>query len=207
MKKYGLILVSVLSVIFQAACSSTEPFDARGYVQGVLDATYHGEYAAYADAVGESEDALGEELRNSDYENAKETLDGIGFPVTEEQVQQYVDVLSEAYKKVEYTVGESEEDEEGNFTVDVTVVPVGVLDSLEEIYASKLTDALSSGATESEYMDVFLASVKESVDAAESYDPVTISMHVTYTEDQDDNRIYSIDENDLAAFDKAAIHQ
>ena len=56
MKKLVAALLAGVMVFSLAACGEKEEdFDAKGYVEGVLDATYHGDYKAHAEDVGESE--------------------------------------------------------------------------------------------------------------------------------------------------------
>ena len=46
MKKLVAALLAGVMVFSLAACGEKEEdFDAKGYVEGVLDATYHGDYA------------------------------------------------------------------------------------------------------------------------------------------------------------------
>ncbi|MDO4473816.1 MAG: hypothetical protein Q4B75_04070 [Eubacteriales bacterium] len=207
MKKCKVLLCAAVAVFMLAACQKEELFDAKGYVQGVLDACYHGEYAAHAEDVGQTEDEIREGIESADYEEAENALKGTAMQVTEEHIAQYLELITGAYKKIEYTVGEAVEDENGNFTVEVSVVPLGMLDSLEEIFTNKLTEAVNNGTSEEEYMDIFLVSIKESIDAAETFDPVTVTFHVNYTEDADGNRVYDIEEDDMTSFDNIAIHQ
>ena len=59
MKKLVAALLAGVMVFSLAACGEKEEdFDAKGYVEGVLDATYHGDYKAHAEDVGESEEDI-----------------------------------------------------------------------------------------------------------------------------------------------------
>lgn len=55
-------------------------------------------------------------------------------------------------------------------------------------------------------MGIFNEAVKESIDQAETYDPETITLNVTYTE-EGNNRIYSVNEDDINNLILAATHQ
>lgn len=204
MKKLGMAAVAGVMTLTLFGCGAKD-FDATGYVQGVLDATYHGEYAAHAEDVGESEDAIREEMEANTLAIAEQALASSGMTATQEELQEYVDLIEEGYQKVEYTVGEAVE-EDGNYTVEVTVTPVGLLDNLETIFTEKLQAAVNNGIDESGYMAVFNESVKESIASAKTYDPQTVTLHVTYTE-EGNNRIYTVEEADLTTLDAVATNQ
>ena len=55
-------------------------------------------------------------------------------------------------------------------------------------------------------MAVFNESVKESIDKAETYEPQTVTLNVTYTE-KDGTRIYTVNESDLNTLDAVATNQ
>lgn len=207
MKKLVAAALAGMMVLSMAACSGTEDFDAAGYVQGVLDAQYHGEYAAHAEDVGESEEDIKNEIEASNLEVAQQALAQSGFTATDEELQEYIDLIEEGYSKVEYEVQEAVKDDNDNYTVDVVVTPVGLLDSLEEIFTEKLQEAVNNGADESEYMAVFNESVKESIEQAEPYEPQTVTLNVSWTEDEDGNHVYAVNESDLNTLDLIATNQ
>ena len=206
MKKLAAAMMAGLMVLSTAACGGAEDFDATGYVQGVLDAQYHGEYAAHAEDVGESEEDIKNEMEANTLQIATDALAQSGLTATEEEIQEYVDLIEEGYKKINYEVKEAVKDDNDNFTVDVVVTPVGILDSLEEIFTAKLQEAVNNGVDESGYMAVFNESVKESIDKAETYEPQTVTLNVTYTE-EDGTRVYTVNESDLNTLDAVATNQ
>lgn len=206
MKKLAAALAGVM-VFSMAACGGAEDFDATGYVQGVLDAQYHGEYAAHAEDVGESEEDIKNEIEASNLEVAQQALAQSGFTATDEELQEYIALIEEGYKKIDYEVKEAVKDDNDNFTVEVEVTPVGLLDNLEEIFTAKLQEAVNNGVDESGYMAVFNESVKESIDKAETLEPQTVTLNVTYTEDEDGNHVYAVNESDLNTLDLIATNQ
>lgn len=193
-------------VLSMAACGA-EDFDATGYVQGVLDAQFHGEYAAHAEDVGESEEDIKNEIDANNLEIAQQALSMSGISATDEELQEYIALIEEGYKKIDYEVQEAVKDDNDNFTVDVTVTPVGLLDSLEEIFTQKLQEAVNNGVDESGYMSVFNESVKESINQAPTYDPQTVTLNVTWTEDDDGNHVYAVNESDMNKLDLIATNQ
>lgn len=207
MKKLAAAALAGVMVLSMAACKGAEDFDATGYVQGVLDAQYHGEYAAHAEDVGESEEDIKNEIEASNLEVAQQALAQSGFTATDEELQEYIDLIEEGYKKIEYEVKEAVKDDNDNFTVEVEVTPVGLLDNLEEIFTAKLQEAVNNGVDESGYMAVFNESVKESIDQAQTLEPQTVTLNVTYTEDEDGNHVYAVNESDLNELDMIATNQ
>ena len=206
MKKLVAAALAGVMVLSMAACSK-EDFDAKGYVQGALDAQFKGEYAAHAEDIGQTEDEVKEQIEGETLQEAQTAVTMYGIPATDEEIQAYVDLIMGGVKKVEYEVKDAVKDDDDNFTVDVVITPVGLLDKLEEIFTAKIQEAAGGeNFDESQYMGIFNEAVKESIDQAETYDPETITLNVTYTE-EGNNRIYSVNEDDINNLILAATHQ
>ena len=207
MKKLAAALLAGVMVVSLAACGGKEEdFDAKGYVEGVLDATYHGEYAAHAEDVGENEEDIKKELEDSNIQTAKDALAQSGLTATDEEIEAYVAMIEDGYKKITWTVKDAVKDDNDNFTVDVEVTPVGLLDNLETIFTNKLQEAVANGVDESGWMAIFNESVQESINQAQTYDPQTVTLNVTYEEDSDGNHVYSVNESDMEKLDSIATH-
>ena len=190
-------------MLLSAACGA-EDLDASGYVQGLLDAQLRGEYTAYAEDIGESEESVKEEIEAQNRQDIEDMVTVLGLTPTEEELQEFVDLIEDGFKKIEYTVKEAVKDDNGNYTVDVEVTPVGLLDSVNEILAQKLQG--EAVVDESGYMTVFNEAVKESIEQAAVYEKETVTLNITYTEDGN-NRVYSANESDLADLITIAVHQ
>ena len=199
------ILAAVLAgvMLLSAACGA-EDLDASGYVQGLLDAQLRGEYTAYAEDIGESEESVKEEIEAQNRQDIEDMVTVLGLTPTEEELQEFVDLIEDGFKKIEYTVKEAVKDDNGNYTVDVEGTPVGLLDSVNEILAQKLQG--EAVVDESGYMTVFNEAVKESIEQAAVYEKETVTLNITYTEDGN-NRVYSANESDLADLITIAVHQ
>lgn len=196
MKKLVAAALAGVMVLSMAACSK-EDFDAKGYVQGALDAQFKGEYAAHAEDIGQTEEEVKEQIESETLKEAQTAVSMYGIPATDEEIQTYVDLILDGVKKVEYEVQDAVKDDNDNFTVDVVITPVGLLDKLEDVFAAKIEEAAAGeNFDESQIMGIFNESVKESIDQAETYDPQTITLNVTYTE-EGNNRIYSVNEDDI----------
>lgn len=200
-KKLAAVLAGVM--LLSAACGA-EDLDASGYVQGLLDAQLRGEYTAYAEDIGESEESVKEEIEAQNRQDIEDMVTVLGLTPTEEELQEFVDLIEDGFKKIEYTVKEAVKDDNGNYTVDVEVTPVGLLDSVNEILAQKLQG--EAAVDESGYMTVFNEAVKESIEQAAVYEKETVTLNITYTEDGN-NRVYSANESDLADLITIAVHQ
>lgn len=207
MKKLVAALLAGVMVFSLAACGGKEEdFDAKGYVEGVLDATYHGEYAAHAEDVGESEEDIKKELEDNNIQVAKDALAQSGLTATDDEIAAYVAMIEDGYKKITWTVKDAVKDDNDNFTVDVEITPVGLLDNLQTIFTNKLQEAVANGVDESGYMAVFNEAVQESINQAQTYDPQTVTLNVTYEENSDGDHVYSINESDMEKLDSIATH-
>lgn len=196
MKKLVAAALAGVMVLSMAACSK-EDFDAKGYVQGALDAQFKGEYAAHAEDIGQTEEEVKEQIESETLKEAQTAVSMYGIPATDEEIQTYVDLILDGVKKVEYEVQDAVKDDNDNFTVDVVITPVGLLDKLEDVFSAKIEEAAAGeNFDESQIMGIFNEAVKESIEQAETYDPQTITLNVTYTE-EGNNRIYSVNEDDI----------
>lgn len=206
MKKIVAAALAGVMVLSTAACGAKD-FDAKGYVQGALDAQFKGEYAAHAEDIGQTEEEVKEQIEGETLKEAQQAVSMYGIPATDEEVQAYVDLIVNGIKKVEYEVQDAVKDDNDNYTVDVVITPVGLLDKLEEIFTAKIQEAAAGeNFDESQYMGIFNEAVKESIDQAETYDPETVTLNVTYTE-EGNNRIYSVNEDDINDLILVATHQ
>ena len=138
MKKLVAALLAGVMVFSLAACGEKEEdFDAKGYVEGVLDATYHGDYKAHAEDVGESEEDIKKELEDNNIQVAKDALAQSGLTATDDEIEAYVAMIEDGYKKITWTVKDAVKDDNDNFTVDVEITPVGLLDNLQTIFRKR----------------------------------------------------------------------
>lgn len=203
MKKLVAAALAGVMALSMAACGAKD-FDAKGYVQGALDAQFKGDYAEHAEDVGQSEEEIKKQIEDENLKEAQQAITMYGVPATDEEIQAYVDLMVEGIKKVDYEVQDAVKDDNDNYTVDVVVTPVGILDSLEDIFMQKIQDA--GDIDENAYMGIFNEAVKESIDQAETFDQETVTLHVTYTE-EGNNRIYSVNEDDINNLTMVATHQ
>ena len=112
-----------------AACGDITPEDAETYIQGLLDASYLGQYDQdYLDLAGITE----EESREEDYEwnttaEADILRDYLAIQPTDAAVQQSVDLVKEIYSHSKYEVGAASKLDDGSYAVTVSVQPMDIL--------------------------------------------------------------------------------
>lgn len=208
MKKITMALLLVLTMGMLSACGAK--FDASGYVKSVLDASYKGEFEEYCKLTN-SEEADAEKMYNENIDNMMEEFESIGL--SEELQAQYRDLFTSLMKEVKYSVGEAKEDENKNFTVEVTVEKVkffeGALEEYQDelnAYQEELQKEISNGGsipTEDELVEKagsilydILAKRAANIEYGESQ---TITVHVT----KDSKNVYSVNEADLTKIDEA----
>ena len=91
MKKLGAAALAGVMALSMAACSK-EDFDAKGYVQGALDAQFKGEYTAHAEDIGQTEEEVKEQIESETLKEAQTAVTMYGIPATDEEIQTYVDL-------------------------------------------------------------------------------------------------------------------
>lgn len=124
----ALLLAGVMALGL-AACSSVTPEDAETYIQGLLDASYLGQYdPEYLELA----DITEEEAREEDYEwntaaEAEILREYLAIQSTETAVQQSVDLIKEIYARSKYSVTGASKLEDGSYAVTVSIQPMDIL--------------------------------------------------------------------------------
>ncbi len=207
MKRLLSVLFAIVMMFTVTACGETEvEFDAQKYVQAVLDAKYKHDYSEYANQIGLSEEEAKGQLVSEFEASLEEQLQATGMTYTEEQAASYIQMEADLREKVQYEVKEAVKDEEGNYTVEVAVTPVDGYTQYQQNFMTDLQNAVNEGATEADYMRVFLECLQSSIDNAVSLTSTTMTFHITFVE-QDHMRIYSISEDEVMEFDLRATGQ
>lgn len=120
MKKRLLTLFMAMTmVVCMTACGSG--FDAKGYVEGYLDANFKGEFDAYAKLCGEDASEV-EETYNKTLDDGLNAL-FTGITISDDSMSQLKDAFINVYKKAKYTVNEAEKDGD-KYKVSVKVEPL-----------------------------------------------------------------------------------
>lgn len=205
MKKLVALVLAGVMLFSLGGCGAVE-FDAQGYVQAVLDAKFHREYEDYAEIIGVKAEEAKEQMESEFNESLETAMQGMGLSSTEEEMAQYIQMEADVRAKVQYTVAEAVKDEDGNYTVEVTITPIPAYDNLESVFTDKLMSAVQTGATEDKYMSVFLESFQECIDSVVAGEPVTFTFHVT-GEENGNQTVYSVSEDEMLNVDLVATGQ
>jgi len=208
MKRFLAILFVGLMVVSVAACGSREEeFDAKGYIQSVLDAKYQQNYTAYAEGLEISDEEAKEQLTSEFNASAEEYIMSLGMTVAPEELAEYLEMEVAIRQKVVYEVQDAVKNEDGTYDVEVLLTPIDAYAVLKDSLASNLQAAVNGGAIEEQYMGVYLESLQYSVDNAPAAESVTFTLHVLFEENEDEQKIYYIDEQELIDFDLTATCQ
>lgn len=204
-KKKLLVLLLAAAMLAISACKGLTPDDAKTYVQSVLDASYKADFAEYT----KQTDSTEEEAQALYDENMDTIMEMGGFNdagLSEELTANYRQLFQDMLAKAKYEVGEAAEDEDGNFTVQVSAEPFAGFDGLEdEVMAAveaefaNITDISQFPSDEEINEMVFQMMYDILVERME--DPAygeaqTVELHVELADN-----VYSVNEDDLTALD------
>lgn len=138
MKKYvkrGLAFLLSCTVLLAAGCG--EKFDASGYTKAVLDAGTRGETEKYEEFTKSSKEEAKKQYDNF-IDTEMQEFESLG--VSEELLTKYKEYVASLLKETKYEVGEAKEDEDGNFTVEVSVQPIKVFDGVKDTLNQKVQE-------------------------------------------------------------------
>lgn len=197
MKKISTFMLAALLTLNMTACNGKQ-FDAAAYTKSVLDANYQQNFTEYAEFCGITEDEAKEELQNSIDEQVDAELSSISSlgDFSDEEKQEYKDILMEVNKLAKYEVQEAIEDEDSNFTVTISITPANVYQTLTDNSTTIAEDMVKEGldvTDSSTFQELLIRSLQKSLDENEYSDPTSIEISVT----KDSNNQYGISDSDL----------
>lgn len=209
MKKIMALVLAGVMLLSLGGCGTTE-FDAKGYVQAILDAKFHREYKEYAKVTGISEEEAKEQMESEFKQSIEESMNAslteLGVTATEDEMTQYLQLEADIRAKVQYTVKNAVKDDDGNYTVDVEIKPISVYQNWNTDLNEKLTAAIQNGATAEKYMGIILESFKTCVESAEAGEAVKFTFHVT-GEESGKKIVYGVSEDEMLNVDLVATGQ
>lgn len=177
----ALLLAGVMALGL-AACGGITSDDAEAYIQGLLDASYLGQYnQEYLDLA----DITEEESRTEDYEwntaaEAEILREYLAIQSTDAAVQQSVDLVKEIYSHSRYSVTGASKLEDGSYAVTVSIQPMDILiryqnqTDVNEIWMTVLAEhgvmdqATLDAMSDEEYKaleDIYAAAVLDGIQA------------------------------------------
>lgn len=218
-KKKKIILTAAIfaAVLVTGCCIGVwmyiNRFDAGDYVQAVLDTSYKNETDLYVEITGIPK----EEAEKIFDENLDITMEGFErSDMPEDMLPQYRELFGEIARKVSYTTGEPERQEDGTYIVPVTVKCItlftdtyGTFQKRAQEYAGEVTDSVTNGAqmpTEEEMQkrvyQIYYDVLKERVDSGMLYGAARIvDVRVT----KEGIRSFTINEEDMDRLDSMLI--
>lgn len=206
----GIILIVIMTLLL-VGC--TADFDAEGYTKAVLDVSYKNQTEQYVELT-ESTEKDAEQIFEQNLDAMVEEFGGL--MLSEELMENYRGLFADMMKQVKYEVGEAIKDEEQNYTVNVTICPMRIFDDTyavfqqeAEAYAREISDGALNGnavPTEEEMQnhvfELYYQILKNALEDEVQYgDPETVTVHVN----RDEDNIYSIPKEDIAALDEKTI--
>ena len=125
------ILATALSVIMimGVLTGCGKEFDASGYVKACLDANVHGEFAEYAKITGTEESEL-QSRHDEIIDQEMAALDSL--PMDEQKKNDFRELFMKLYDSCKYEVGEAVKNEDGTYTVPVTVYQLKAFKTLNQ---------------------------------------------------------------------------
>ena len=209
MKRFiAFVLVGIMLFSLNGCGKKKTDFNAKGYVQAVLDAKFHRQYKDYAAVVGVTEKEAKEQMESEFRMILKDYIQEFStqYGMTEEEMDQYIQLEADARAKVEYKVKKAVKSEDGNYTVSVEITPYPIYDKLDAVFQTKWTTAAQNGATEEQCKTILLESFKECVKSTEAAEVVTFTFHVI-GEQKGDTVLYGISEDEMKQVDLMATGQ
>lgn len=218
-KKKKIILIAVILAVILAVGVSVgvylyiNRFDAGEYVQAVLDTSYKNETDQYVEITGTSQ----EEAEKIFDDNLDATMAGFDSSEMPEDMQpQYRELFGEIARKVSYTIGEPEKQEDGTYIVPVIVKPVTLFSDTYETfqtkaqeYAQEVTDSVMNGAEmptdeemQNQIYQIYYDVLRERMDSGMLYGGArNAQLHVTKIS----SREFAIDQEDMDKLDSMLI--
>ena len=217
-KKKIIVIAAILAVILAVGVSVSiylyiNRFDAGEYVQAVLDTSYKNETDQYVEITGISQ----EEAEKIFDDNLDATMAGFENSEMPENMQpKYRELFGEIARKVSYTIGKPEKQEDGTYIVPVIVKPVTLFSDTYETfqtkaqeYAQEVTDSVMNGAEmptdeemQNQIYQIYYDVLRKRVDSGMLYGGArNVQLHVTKTS----SREFTIDQKDMDRLDSMLI--
>lgn len=217
-KKSIVVLISVVMTFCLCGCSTIDlltqgEFDASGYVQGIMDATYKAEFDKYV------------ELTEDTQENSQAAYDTVmdtkaqafatytAVTLTDESKAKFIEYSKRIYKNAKYEVLEATKTDKG-FTVDVVISPITILQSITtegEAFVTEFNTKNSNGEFaelteeefQAEYANGIMQIFENNIAKIQYGEDVTITVSVNLQED----KVYTLDTEEFTKIDSVILQQ
>lgn len=218
MRKSIVILIGVFLVAMVSGCSTLSllmqgEFDASGYVKGILDSSYKGQFEEYIKLTDDSQ-----ENAQSAYDKIMETK-AEGFAtytavtLTDELKPKFIDYSKQIYKQAKYEVAEAKKTDKG-FTVDITITPMTILQAIEtegEAFVNDFNAKNQNGdfaemtdeEFTTEYNNGIIKILDNNIANIQYAEPVTITVNIVPMED----KVYTMKAEEFTKIDSVILKQ
>lgn len=203
MKKKLLVFLMILMMCILSGCGMKEE-EVKAYVEASLDAAYKGEFDAFVEIT----ESTPEGAKAMYEENIVHIMEAAGFSdleLEDDLTEKYKELFLSLIKKVDYSVGEVEREENESFAVEVMVNPMTILSGIEDELTDNLLgriDELEEFPSEDEIVHMsfeemysILSERVEEPEYSNESKVITIHLH------KNEKGMYAIDEEDMLALD------
>ena len=184
-----------------SACSKQPDFDAKFYVQGSLDAYYHGDYKDYADLLEISEKDAKKEIEEDFNESIQQQFDD-SDNITDKGIADYAKKLVEVKKLAKYKVQDEKKDEDGVYTVSVQVEPSNVFQTLQQSSTEVSNEKIKQGLDGND-PEVFAAVLTESVQKSLEKNRYGKAVTVNVSVEKDNSGKYGLSDTEMSKLEAA----
>ena len=184
-----------------SACSKQPDFDAKFYVQGSLDAYYHGDYKDYADLLEISEKDAKKEIEEDFNESIQQQFDD-SDNITDKGIADYAKKLVEVKKLAKYKVQDEKKDEDGVYTVSVQVEPSNVFQTLQQSSTEVSNEKIKQGLDGND-PEVFVAVLTESVQKSLEKNRYGKAVTVNVSVEKDNSGKYGLSDTEMSKLEAA----
>ena len=194
------ILMIIICMFILSACSKQPDFDAKFYVQGSLDAYYHGDYKDYADLLEISEKDAKKEIEEDFNESIQQQFDD-SDNITDKGIADYAKKLAEVKKLAKYKVQDVKE-EDGVYTVSVQVEPSNVFQTLQQRSTEVSNEKIKQGLDKNDpevFASVLTESVQKSLEKNSYGKTVTVNVSV----EKDNSGKYGLSDTEMSKLEAA----
>lgn len=208
-RKKRITAVVVAAVLLAVLGGCVNKFNAAGYTKALLDVTYKNETEQYIELTGSTQEAA-DEIFTKSLDATMEDYEKLNLP--DELEKNYRQLFGDLMKSVRYTVSEAKEDDNGNFTVDVSVEPITMFDDTysqfqekAKEYATQVSNDVMNGAEmpseeemQNHIYDIYYHILNEVLEQGLSYGKAEkVTVHINKGEGD----IYEIPKEDMTALD------
>ncbi|WP_346908225.1 hypothetical protein [Faecalicatena orotica] len=214
-RKKRIIAVLLAAFMLALLVGCVGKFDAGGYTKSLLDVTYKNDTQQYIELTGSTKDAA-DKIFEKNLDATMEEFENLNLP--DELENKYRQLFGDLIRNVKYTVSEAKEDDNGNFTVDVSIEPLTIFDDTytdfqnqAKEYATQVSNDVMNGAPmpsdeemQNHIYELYYEILNQDLEKGLQYgETEVITVHVNRGEGD----IYEIPQEDMTALDEAMLSQ